>query len=133
MPYTPDATDVAAPDGATVKASTAAAEFRTIKTYLRDVLLVGLNAKAPLLNPAFLGTATFANATFANGPQMPTAPTGTADGTGATTQFVANASISAVVPGAASGYGLSLTSDGTDATFSVSAADALAILNYLGM
>ena len=56
MPYTPDATDVTNPIDGTVKAATAAAEFRTIKLYLRDVLLAGLAGKAASVSPTFLGT-----------------------------------------------------------------------------
>lgn len=58
MPYTADATDVANPTDAGVKASTAAAEFRTIKIYIRDVLLAGLVLKAPLASPALTGVPT---------------------------------------------------------------------------
>lgn len=56
MPYTPDATDVTNPIEGTVKAVTAAAEFRTIKLYMRDVLLAGLALKAPLASPALTGS-----------------------------------------------------------------------------
>jgi len=56
MPYTPDATVVTEPVEGTQKAVTAAAEFRTIKLYMRDVLLAGLNAKAPLASPALTGS-----------------------------------------------------------------------------
>ena len=41
MPYTPDATDIAQPADAGVKASTAAAEFRTLKAYIKNTLLAG--------------------------------------------------------------------------------------------
>ena len=41
MPYTPDATDTAQPADAGVKASTAAAEFRTLKAYIKNTLLAG--------------------------------------------------------------------------------------------
>lgn len=53
MPYTPDATEITQPADVGVGASTAAAEFRAIKLYLRDVLLAGLSAKAPLVSPIF--------------------------------------------------------------------------------
>ena len=56
MPYTPDATDVTNPIEGTVKAVTAAAEFRTIKLYMRDVLLAGWALKAPLASPALTGS-----------------------------------------------------------------------------
>lgn len=58
MPYTPDATDVANPVAGTVKAATAAAEFIAIKLYMRDVLLAGMNSKAPLASPSFTGLGT---------------------------------------------------------------------------
>ena len=41
MPYAPDATDTAQPADAGVKASTAAAEFRTLKAYIKNTLLAG--------------------------------------------------------------------------------------------
>lgn len=50
MSYTPDATLVTQPADTGVLAATAAAEFRTIKTYMRDVLLAAINLKAPALN-----------------------------------------------------------------------------------
>ena len=55
MPYTPDPTDVTNPIDGVVKAATAAPEFRSIKTYLRDVILAGLNLRAPIANPVFTG------------------------------------------------------------------------------
>jgi len=55
MPYSPDATDVLNPIDGTVKAATAAAEFRTIKLYMRDVLLAGLTSKASLAGATFTG------------------------------------------------------------------------------
>lgn len=55
MPYAPDATDVNAPLG-TEKASSAALEFRTIKSYLKDVLLAAINLKAPLTGVGATGT-----------------------------------------------------------------------------
>lgn len=138
MPYTPDATNVAQPDGATVKASQAAPEFRVLKTYIRDVILAGLNLKAPAASPTFSGTAVF-NALTLNGAGIvngslivPTQLAGTADQTAASTAFVASAAFSAALPGAVSGVGLSISSDGTDAAYRLSAPDAIAILNMLG-
>lgn len=58
MPYTPDATDVTNPLDVGIQASTAAAEFRTIKLYMRDVLLAAINLRAPLASPALTGTPT---------------------------------------------------------------------------
>jgi hypothetical protein len=58
MAYTPDATNVAQPADTGINASTAANEFRTIKLYLRDILLAGLAGKAGLASPAFTGTPT---------------------------------------------------------------------------
>lgn len=55
MPYTPDATDVTNPIAGTVKAATAPAEFIAIKLYMRDVLLAGINSKAPIASPIFTG------------------------------------------------------------------------------
>lgn len=134
MPYTPDATNVSQPDGATVKASTAASEFRTLKTYIRDVILAGIVLKAPIAAPTFTGVATFTGgATFSVAPIGPTAAPGTADNTLATTAFCSALAISTVVPGAASGAGLSLSSDGVNSSFSLSGPDALSILNYMGL
>ncbi len=45
MPYTPDATLVTQPADTGVAASTAAAEFRALKLYIRDVILADLNTK----------------------------------------------------------------------------------------
>lgn len=47
MPYTPDATVVTEPTDSQ-KASSMGLEFRTLKLYIRDVLLAGINSKAPL-------------------------------------------------------------------------------------
>ena len=77
MAYTPSATDVTNPIANSVKAATAAAEFQAIKLYMRDVLLAGLTAKAPLASPAFTGT-----------PTAPTAAPGTNTTQLATTAFV---------------------------------------------
>lgn len=53
--YVPSATDVAAPADVGILASSAAAEFRTVKLYMRDVLLAGVNARAPIASPTFTG------------------------------------------------------------------------------
>lgn len=45
MPYTPVATNVTEPANTGVAASTAAAEFRALKLYMRDVLLAGIALK----------------------------------------------------------------------------------------
>jgi hypothetical protein len=63
MSYTPDATDVTNPIAGGVKAATAAAEFIAIKLYMRDVLLAGINAKAPLSGPTFSGVVRLSNGT----------------------------------------------------------------------
>jgi hypothetical protein len=59
MPYTPDATDVAQPANTGVAASTAAAEFRALKTYIRDVILADLNTKREQGDYLFAGPASF--------------------------------------------------------------------------
>lgn len=59
MPYTPDATLVTQPADTGVAASTAAAEFRTLKLYLRDVILAGLAAKRASTDYTFAGSCTF--------------------------------------------------------------------------
>lgn len=61
MPYTPSATDTSQPADTGVLASTAAAEFRTLKTYLAAQLASiasSLGLKAPLAGPTFTGTVT---------------------------------------------------------------------------
>lgn len=132
MPYTPDPTDVSQPDGATVKASTAAPEFRALKSYIRDTILAGLVLKAPIASPTFTGTATFANATFSNSPLVPDVTLGDASLKAANTNFVTATSLSTVLPGAVGNDGLSISSNGADFLPRYSAADALAVLNYLG-
>lgn len=134
MPYTPDATDVTQPVPGTVKAATAALEFQTLKLYLRDVILAGIQLKAPLANPVFTGTPVFSTgATFIVAPVGPTAAPGTADSSLATTAFCASLAMSTVLPGAVSGQGLSISSDGVSSSFSLSGPDALSILNYMGL
>lgn len=133
MPYVTDATDVTQPDTATVKASNAAPEIRAIKVYMRDVLLAGISLKAPAASPVFSGAAVFnGSATFNVAPTVPTQPPGTADATAASTAFVAAVALSSVMPGAATGKGLSVSSNGADAAFRLSAPDAISILNFLG-
>lgn len=56
MPYTPNATVVTEPADTGVAASTAAAEFRTLKLYLRDVILAGLALKRDTSNNIFTGS-----------------------------------------------------------------------------
>jgi len=65
MPYTPDATDVAAPPDTGVLAATAAAEFRTIKAYLAEVLLAAINTK--VTSGGALGTPTSGTLTNCDG------------------------------------------------------------------
>lgn len=138
MPYVADPTNVAQPDGATVKASQAAPEFRALKTYIRDTILANLNLKALINNTVLTGTATIENAhvtgiaTFDQSPIVPTKPIGTSDTSAASTAYVMAAAISAVLPGAASGAGLSISSDGTTVGYMYSVPDCLAVLSYLG-
>lgn len=61
MPYTPDVTDTTNPIDGVVKAATAAAEFRAIKLYIRDVIMATL---APKANPTFTGTLTAASVSY---------------------------------------------------------------------
>lgn len=62
MPYTPLATDVTQPTNTGVLASTAAAEFRALKLYMRDVLLAGIDGKAGLAaSPVFTSPVTIAS------------------------------------------------------------------------
>ena len=70
MPYTPDATDVAAPTDTGIAATTAAAEFRAIKAYMAATLLAGLNLKAPLAAPAFTGGITLNNTEVAGATKL---------------------------------------------------------------
>ena len=132
MPYTPDPTDVTQPIGATVKASTAAPEFRALKLYIRDTILNSLLSKAPLASPAFTGTATFQDASFTNSPLVPTPPLGDTSTKAANMAAIAAATFSAVLPAAAGNSGLSLVSNGVSAGYGISAAEALAIINFMG-
>lgn len=136
MPYTPDATVVTQPDPATVKASTAALEFQTIKLYMRDVLLAGLALKAPIASPTFTGTSTHANisvsgaaaltnltvsgsAAFTASPTVPNITAGDSSTKSANTAFVMNAIaaavFAAVLPSQAGNAGKIVSTDGTNA------------------
>lgn len=144
MPYTPLATDTTQPADTGVKASSAAAEFRTLKLYMRDILLAGINLKAPLASPTFTGTVTANNvdvdgtlhakaaSVFDVSPAVPTPPFGDATTKVATMEALAAMAITTALPGAGTGAGLSLTSDGTTAFWGMSAANSLAVFNYLG-
>lgn len=59
MPYTPDATVLTQPADTGVLAATAAAEFRTIKTYMSAVLLAAINAR--VVSGGALGTPSSGN------------------------------------------------------------------------
>lgn len=144
MPYTADATDVGQPTDSGVKASTAAAEFRTLKLYMRDVLLVGLTGKANSASPVFSGNATFDDVTvtgdltvpgtaaFVQSPTGPTPSAGDDSTKLATTEFVTNAALSTTLPGIPGAYGQEITSDGTQALWGFSAGSALGIFKFFG-
>lgn len=138
MPYTPDATDVTNPADVGVQAATAAAEFRALKRYVRDSILAPLGTKAPSNNPVFTGTVSMTDATltgnitFSNSPVAPTPPFGDATNKLATMAAIAAASLSATVPGAATGRGMSITSDGISPYWGFSSAEAAAIMVFLG-
>lgn len=124
MPYTPDATDVGNPPDTGVKAATAAAEFRTVKLYMRDVLLAGVNGRAPINNPVFTGIVETADmlvtgtANFNVSPRVPTPPFGDTSTKAATMAALAAVSFSAALPGqSAASYNQAPISDGTSALF----------------
>jgi hypothetical protein len=162
MPYTPVATDYTQPADAGVKASTAAAEFRTLKQYIQQTVLPAIALLAPIASPTFTGTLTAANiidsgaitvggnasiagaltltgaltvggsAAFTVSPTAPTPAFGDSSTKVATMAALAAAGLTTALPGVASGVGLGITSDGTQAFWGNSAAASLAILNFIG-
>jgi len=132
MPYTPDPTDVSQPADSGVKAATAAAEFRAIKNYMATVLLAGTNGKMNANNGVGTGNTTLQNLAVSGVSTAPTQPIGDASTKVATTAFVMNAALSGTLPGAASGNGLSLTTDGTSYLFGITKVDHISLLNNLG-
>jgi hypothetical protein len=144
MPYTPLATETTQPADTGVKASSAAAEFRTLKVYMRDILLAGINLRSPIASPIFTGTVTAAAldvdgalhakaaTVFDVSPTAPTPPFADATTKLATMEALAAATFATALPGAGTGKGLSLTSNGTSAFWGMSAANSLAVFNYLG-
>ena len=100
MSYTPDATEVTQPADTGVLAATAAAEFRTLKVYLHDVILAAIALKAPITNAALvtpaLGTPTsgdFRTGTFT----WPTFNQSTS-GNAATATYATSAGTAAAAP-----------------------------------
>lgn len=133
MPYTPDATDVAQPTDSGVKAATAAAEFREIKRYMRDVLLAGgVTAKMDKVDGVGTGNTTLVNLAVSGVLTAPTQPILDSSTKVATTAFVMNVALSGVLPGAGTGGGLTLTSDGASYLFGFTKVDHISMLNNLG-
>lgn len=134
MPYTPDVTDVTNPTDSTVKAATAAAEFRAIKLYIRDVLLggSGLAAKMDKNNGVGTGNTVLANLAISGVGTAPTQLIGDSSTKLATTEFVMNVALSGVLPGASTGEGLTLTTDGASYLFGFTKVDHISLLNNLG-
>lgn len=91
--------------GTKARASDVEGNFTAVSTGF-DGVETALNLKAPLVSPALTGT-----------PTAPTAAPGTASTQIATTQFVANAALTAVLPGQSGNNGKFLTTDGSNATW----------------
>lgn len=132
MPYTPDPTDISQPADSGVKAATAAAEFRAIKSYIASVLLAGVNSKMNANNGVGTGNTTLQNLAVSGVATAPTQPIGDATTKVATTAFVMAAALSGTIPGATTGEGLTLTSDGSSYLFGFTKVDHIALLNNLG-
>ena len=136
MPYTPVATDITQPAD-NVKAATAPAEFRTLKLYIRDVILAGILGKAPINNANLTGATTAENlavtgtASFSNYAYGVTPPPGDSSKKLVTTEFVVNLALRAAFPGATENTGKEITSDGTQAMWGISTPSALALFNYI--
>ena len=132
MPYTPDPTDIAQPTDSGVKAATAAAEFRAIKSSMASTLLAGLTGKMAANNGVGTGNTTLQNLAVSGILTAPTQPISDASTKVATTAFVMNAALSGTLPGAASGNGLALTTDGASYLFGFTKVDHISLLNNLG-
>lgn len=138
MPYVPSATDVTQPADAGVPGSTAPSEFRTLKLYIRDVILAGITGKLPTANPVASGLLT-TDTLLVNGVSNfngyaygTTPPPGDSSKKFATTEFLVGLALGVPFPGAGSGKWKEVTSDGASAGWGFGAGSALSVLNYLG-
>jgi len=138
MSYTPSATQVDQPADNGVPGASAPAEFRTIKLYMRDVLLAGIVGKLPVANPVVSGQLT-TDTLVVNGASNfngyaygVTPPPGDSSKKLATTEFLVGLALGTPFPGATSGKWKEVTSDGSSAGWGFGAGSALSVLNYLG-
>ncbi len=119
--YTPDPLNENEPITNVTPASSMADEFRAMKGHIKFNVM-----------PIVTGAATLASPTFTGVPRAPTAAVGTPGTQLATLDYVLQNAAALSFPTAVGSAGMSLGSDGVTIGYRHSAADAMAVLNYLG-
>ena len=103
------------------------AQFQSVQSGFDAVYAVTttINLTLPTLAP-------LASPVFTGNPTGPTMPVGDSSLALATTAFVAAQAFTAALPGQAGKAGLEVTTNGSAASWGVTAPGALAVLNYIG-